>query len=194
MSRLVILAGTFTVGCVVGCGSPTKQFESFIAKADAALKADKTLKSDHKFSPVAYDVRKTDSTVSPYVAEVTVAGVNIPALAEKQVRLYAEFSNGLDSAAIALQQIAGFDEATAKKLIQEAKTRISATPSSGATAEAKAFQKAWEAHTDDGRRTYRFNYAYQDGRWVLKDASSETSNLELKVSGVPKAIQGYFTP
>jgi|GEM_PF-4393581 len=191
ISYLKVTAYMLTVASVVGCGSPTKKFESFVAKAEGALRADAALKKDHIFSPVKYDVKQTDSTVSPFGAQVVVAGVNVPALVEKQLRIQ---GGDQDAAVMVVQHKLEVDEPKAKQLVQEAQKRMGPKTSFGDTPEGRKFENAVEATSDDGTRTYRFMYAYQDGKWVLKDSQIDTVNQQLMLGGVPKAIKQYFTP
>ncbi len=80
---------------VVGCGSPTSQIETFIKKAHVALKNDKSLATEYVFSnDLKYDVRKTNSTVAPYEAQVTFSGLNLPAVADEHLRMMTSVVDG----------------------------------------------------------------------------------------------------
>jgi hypothetical protein len=190
MARLAVLVCTLLCGCFVGCGSPTKTFESFVAKAESALKADSELQKDHTFFPVKYDVQQTDSTVSPLVAEIVVTGINVPALAAKQLRVQGD----VGPASVVVANKIKVDEARAKQLVEDAKRRAGPKASVGNTPEERRFARLVEDASDDGERTYRFKYAYQDKRWLLKAAESEAVDKMEMLKGVPEQIQKYFTP
>jgi hypothetical protein len=184
------------LGFVTGCGSPTKKFEAFIAKASASLEADADLKANHMFDPVKYDVKKTTSTVSPFQANVILSGVNLPIYARKQLRL---FRGDMELAAGVVKTSLDLDEAKAKQLVQDAKQQIDPKEidpkaSRGKTRIDIEFEQAVEATKDDGFRTYRFTYAYQDDKWVLTDSQIEVVDPVQQLVGIPSKIKGYFTP
>jgi hypothetical protein len=139
---------------------------------------------------VKYDVQQTDSTVSPLVAEIVVTGINVPALAAKQLRVQGD----VGPASVVVANKIKVDEARAKQLVEDAKRRAGPKASVGNTPEERRFARLVEDASDDGERTYRFKYAYQDKRWLLKAAESEAVDKMEMLKGVPEQIQKYFTP
>jgi hypothetical protein len=73
-AAIVVLCG---LALLSGCGGdPTVDFQSFAARAAARLKADAELNQQYQFDAPKFDVRKTDSTVSPFVADLTISAVD----------------------------------------------------------------------------------------------------------------------
>jgi hypothetical protein len=62
------------------------------------------------------------------------------------------------------------------------------------TPEGRALDEALEEASDDGFRKYLFNYAHQDGKWVLAGAELKAKNTDVAIKGTPKAMKEYFTP
>ena len=181
----VITALIMLVGCVAGCGSPTKQFSRFISSAQAGLEGDKTFKQDYQLLNVKYDVKTTDSTVSPLVAEALVEVNFIPAYAEAQVRLFTaaeESPKKYEEAANFVKSILRIDAAAATKLIDEARQRVPP----------RAKRINLGIPEDSGLRRCKFVYAFQGGKWVLQASEILSEVPSLIVAGVPNVIKKYF--
>lgn len=75
-----LFALTFLGGCT---GDPTARFKTFVENAASRARADDELAKKLDLEAIEFDVTKTDSTISPYTAQVTISAVYRPAAAKE---------------------------------------------------------------------------------------------------------------
>ncbi len=169
---------------VVGCGSPTSQIETFIKKAHVALKNDKSLVKEYVFyNDLKYDVKKTNSTVTPYEAQVTFSGLNLPAAADEHLTMMTSVVDGKTdykaaSEALTLLLDGQVDAAGIEKLVQDAGRRMK--------------QRGRATSDDDGVREYHFQCLCKNGKWVLENCAIKMKDGSAPL--VPSPIRAHFSP
>jgi hypothetical protein len=138
----------------MGCGSsdPTTRFKSFVAGASKSMEADQELNKKFKLSAPTFDVKATDSTVSPFVAQVVIDAIDL--------------------------------EQAAKSVPSDPDPQQ---------------QERLNYLHDFGDRTFIFEYAFQDGQWVVQKTTTESEStgidaINAKDAGPPSELVRYFTP